>query len=127
IHNKAMHRVGVDGVYLPFQVPRGELPAFLKSFDTIPVNGYSVTIPHKEAAAAAATFKDEAVQRMQAANTLVRTAEGWAAYNTDAEAALETLRANLPPATDDAPAVPLQSRSVLVLGAGGVARAIAYG
>jgi 3-dehydroquinate dehydratase / shikimate dehydrogenase len=125
IHNKAMRKVGVDGVYLPFRVPRGDLPAFLKSFDCFPVLGYSVTIPHKEAAAAAALRKDESVERMQAANTLVRTADGWAAFNTDAEAALESLRANLPSGPDGNP-VTLHSRSVLILGAGGVARALAH-
>jgi 3-dehydroquinate dehydratase/shikimate dehydrogenase len=125
IHNKAMQKVGINGVYLPFRVPRGDLPAFLKAFDSFPVRGYSVTIPHKEAAAAAATEGDESVPRMQAANTLVRTADGWAGYNTDAEAALASLRDHLPPAPDGTP-VPLQSRSVLLLGAGGVARAIAH-
>jgi 3-dehydroquinate dehydratase/shikimate dehydrogenase len=125
IHNKAMHKLGIDGVYLPFRVPRGDLPLCLKSFECFPVNGYSVTIPHKEAAAAAATHRDESVEQMQAANTLVRTPDGWAAYNTDAQAALESLRANLPLGPDGG-YVPLQSRSVLILGAGGVARAIAH-
>jgi 3-dehydroquinate dehydratase/shikimate dehydrogenase len=126
IHNKAMHKLGIDGVYLPFRVPRGDLPAVLKSFESFPVNGYSVTIPHKEAAAALATFRDESVQRMQAANTLVRTSDGWSAYNTDAEAALEALQENLPTNPDGTPTVPLHSRSALILGAGGVARALAY-
>jgi 3-dehydroquinate dehydratase/shikimate dehydrogenase len=126
IHNRAMRQVGVDGVYLPFRVPRGDLAAFLKTFDRFPVNGYSVTIPHKEAAAACATYKDEQVTRIRAANTLVRTKDGWAAFNTDAQAALEVLEANLSPGPDGAK-VPLLSRSVLVLGAGGVARALAHG
>jgi len=125
IHNRAMRKVGVDGVYLPFRVPRGELAAFLKAFERFPVSGYSVTIPHKEAAAALASHKDESVARIQAANTLVRTAEGWTAYNTDAAAALESLQANLPPGPDGNP-VPLASHSALLLGAGGVARAVAY-
>jgi 3-dehydroquinate dehydratase/shikimate dehydrogenase len=125
IHNKAMQKVGINGVYLPFRVQRGELPEFLKIFDGFPVSGYSVTIPHKEGAAAVATHKDELVHQMQAANTLVRTADGWMAYNTDAEAALDVLQANLPPDADGNP-VPLQSRSVLLLGAGGAGRAIAH-
>jgi 3-dehydroquinate dehydratase/shikimate dehydrogenase len=54
IHNAAFRDVGINAVYLPFRVPRGELDGFLKAFDEVPVKGYSVTIPHKEAAAAAA-------------------------------------------------------------------------
>src|SRR2546426_930474 len=39
IHNAAMRKLGINGVYIPFQVPRGELPTFLKAFDSIPVKG----------------------------------------------------------------------------------------
>jgi 3-dehydroquinate dehydratase/shikimate dehydrogenase len=125
IHNKAMRKVGIDAVYLPFRVPRGELAAFLRTFDHVGVRGYSVTIPHKEAAALLANRKDEASAEIQAANTLVRVEDGWAAHNTDAQAALESLEANLP-AGPDGRAVELHTRSVLILGAGGVARAIAH-
>jgi 3-dehydroquinate dehydratase/shikimate dehydrogenase len=126
IHNRTLRKVGIDAVYLPFRVPRGDLAAFVKAFERFPVSGYSVTIPHKEAAAALATHKDETVTRIQAANTLVRSAAGWKAYNTDATAALESLEANLPPGPGGAP-LPLASHNVLILGAGGVARAIAFG
>ena len=67
--------MGINAVYVPFRVSRGELPAFLKAFDRLPVRGYSVTIPHKEAAAALATQRDAAVEQIQAANTLLRTRE----------------------------------------------------
>ncbi len=126
IHNKAMRKLGIDGVYVPFRVPRGELPAFLKAFDRIGVRGYSVTIPHKEAAAAAAVRQGPNVETIQAANTLVREDDGWAAYNTDVMAAVASLKANLPPTPDGTPSS-LHTRSVLILGAGGVARAIAHG
>lgn len=124
IHNRALRQLGINGVYLPFRVPRGELSSFLKSFDRVPVQGYSVTIPHKEVAAILPIDKDEAVTAIQAANTLVRREGGWVAFNTDAQAALESLQANLLP-TDGGPAT-LRTRSVLILGAGGVARAVAY-
>src|SRR4029078_551857 len=60
-----------------------------------------------------------------AANTLVRTDNGWAAYNTDAKAAYESITAHLPPMADGSQPT-LHSRSVLILGAGGVAKAIAH-
>jgi 3-dehydroquinate dehydratase/shikimate dehydrogenase len=125
IHNRAFEKLGKNGVYLPFRVPRGELAEFLKDFDRIPVAGYSVTIPHKEAAAKLAQAKDADVERIGAANTLVRSPIGWHAYNTDAQAALETLKNHLPDGPDGT-RVPLSRRMVLLLGAGGVARAIAF-
>jgi 3-dehydroquinate dehydratase/shikimate dehydrogenase len=125
IHNRALQKMSKNGVYLPFRVPRGELAAFVKDFDRVPVSGYSVTIPHKEAAARLANTRDDNVERIGAANTLVRTPDGWHAYNTDAEAAMEALKNHLPPGPDGTP-VPLSRRMVLLLGAGGVARAIAF-
>src|SRR5262249_44363306 len=125
IHNTAFRQRGINAVYLPFRVPRGELPEFLKEFDRFPVLGYSVTIPHKEAAFSLAAHKDAAVSLTQAANTLVRSGTGWHAYNTDYQAALESLSVNLPPGLDGSPGT-LQSRAVLVLGAGGIARAFAH-
>ena len=64
IHNRAFEKLGKNGVYIPFRVPRGELPGFLKDFDRVPLAGYSVTIPHKEAAARLMGPKDHAVETM---------------------------------------------------------------
>jgi 3-dehydroquinate dehydratase/shikimate dehydrogenase len=125
IHNTAFQHRGVNAVYLPFRVPRGELPGFLKDYDRFPIHGYSVTIPHKEAAVTVAEEKDPAVSLTQAANTLIHGKDGWSAYNTDYQAALESLLANLPPGLDGSPGT-LQSRAVLLLGAGGIARAFAH-
>jgi 3-dehydroquinate dehydratase/shikimate dehydrogenase len=125
IHNKAFRKLGVNAVYLPFRVPRGELGGFLKGFDSLGVSGYSVTIPHKEAAAMLTGQKGPMVPKIQAANTLIRVADGWAIYNTDLPAALESLQANLPPAPDGTSSS-LRQRSALILGAGGVGRAVAH-
>ena len=95
IHNLAFRAAGLNCVYLPFRVPRADLATFLKEFDRIPVQGYSVTIPHKEAAAALAKHQDDAVIETQAANTLVRGSDGLHAYNTDYQGVLDSLRANL--------------------------------
>ncbi len=125
IHNAALQHLGINAVYLPFRVPRGELGPFLKCFRAIPVQGYSVTIPHKEPAAKLAQEKDDSVATMGAANTLVATEADFRATNTDAQAALDSLRAHLPAGADNQPAA-LASRNVLIVGAGGVARAIAF-
>jgi 3-dehydroquinate dehydratase/shikimate dehydrogenase len=125
IHNSAFRELGINAVYLPFRVPRGDLPGFLKSFDCLPVEGYSVTIPHKEAAGILPGQRDQMVSLIHAANTLLRAENGWRAFNTDAPAAVESFREHLPATPDGQPAQ-LQSRTVLLLGAGGVARAVAH-
>jgi 3-dehydroquinate dehydratase/shikimate dehydrogenase len=125
IHNRAMRERGINALYLPFRVPRGELATFIESFTEVPVSGYSVTIPHKEPAARLADSKDHLVDGIGAANTLVSTPDGLVAFNTDAQAAVESLREHLPPGPDGSPP-PLATRTVLLLGAGGVGRAIAY-
>jgi 3-dehydroquinate dehydratase/shikimate dehydrogenase len=123
IHNKAFRKRGINALYLPFRVSRGELPGFVKALDRIPIRGYSVTIPHKEAAAALASEREPSVAQIMACNTLLKTGTGWAARNTDGQAALDSILANLPPEADGSPGT-LHSRSVLLLGAGGVAKAI---
>jgi 3-dehydroquinate dehydratase/shikimate dehydrogenase len=125
IHNTAFRKLGMNAVYLPFRVPRGELGDFLKEFEFFPVNGYSVTIPHKEAAALLAVQKDPTTTATNAANTLLRADEGFAAFNTDYLAARDSLLANFPGVSEGAPPT-LHSRTVLLLGAGGVARAVAH-
>jgi 3-dehydroquinate dehydratase/shikimate dehydrogenase len=126
IHNAAFDSLGINAVYIPFRVPRLHLEEFIQQFDRLPVQGYSVTIPHKETAASLASERDAAVELTQAANTLVRRENGgFAAYNTDYQAARDSLAANLPHLPDGTPGN-LTGRSVLLLGAGGVARAVAH-
>jgi 3-dehydroquinate dehydratase/shikimate dehydrogenase len=125
IHNIAFQKLGINAVYVPFRVPRASLEDFLKQFDRLPVHGYSVTIPHKEAVANWAAVKDYSVTLTHAANTIVRNEGGFSAFNTDFQAARDSLLANLPPGPNGEPAT-LQSRSALILGAGGVARAVAH-
>jgi 3-dehydroquinate dehydratase/shikimate dehydrogenase len=137
IHNQAFRKLGINAMYLPFRVPRADLAGFLKSFDSLPVQGYSVTIPHKEAAAPLAKVQDSAVALTHAANTLLRGEDGFRAYNTDYQGILDSLLAHLPAALrehrlpeEPAPRlgqeVTLHSRGALILGAGGIARAAAH-
>src|SRR5262249_11742077 len=126
IHNKAFAALGINAVYLPFRVPSETLPDFLRVFEQVPVRGYSVTIPHKEGAPVVAKIKDPTVERTQAANTLVRTADGsLRAYNTDYQATIDTLNdflptfaahtveSTLPPGLNlSAPAAPGQSGAI---------------
>jgi 3-dehydroquinate dehydratase/shikimate dehydrogenase len=119
VHNRAFREAGLDAVYLPFRVPRADLADFLREFDRLPVRGYSVTLPHKEAAASLAVRQDAAVARTGAANTLLRVPEGFAAHNTDYQGVLDALQDHLGPGR-------LSGKVALVLGAGGMARAAAH-
>jgi 3-dehydroquinate dehydratase/shikimate dehydrogenase len=128
LHNHTYQRLGVHAIYLPFRVPRGMLPQALEAYGDIPVSGYSVTIPHKEAAAQAARESEPNVQISGAANTLTRLPDGvFAAANTDFGAAIESLKAHLAEVAKGGPVTQLSQLSVLILGAGGVARSLAFG
>jgi len=48
VHNAAFAHERLNKVYLPFRVPKDMLDEAVKSFDWLPVQGYSVTLPHKE-------------------------------------------------------------------------------
>ena len=127
LHNHMFQRLKVNAVYLPFRVPRGQFPQAVEEYEEIPVHGYSVTIPHKEAAAQLAREKEPNVETTGAANTLVRRDDGkFSAANTDYAAAVDSLKSFLAQKAQDGPVPQLSQMSVLVLGAGGVARAIAH-
>jgi 3-dehydroquinate dehydratase/shikimate dehydrogenase len=126
LHNQMFKHLGLNAVYLPFRVPRGELPEMLKAFEAVPVEGYSVTIPHKEAAALCAKAGSDArVRETHAANTLVRRPEGFVAANTDYQAAMDALRSEVV-RTEDGRLREWSGCVALVLGAGGAARAVVH-
>ncbi|MEW4527865.1 MAG: shikimate dehydrogenase [Maioricimonas sp. JB045] len=125
LHNATFRHEALKAVYLPIRVPAEEIADTLKQFAAIDIRGYSVTIPHKEAAARFANYPDESVKQIGAANTLYCDDRGrWFAANTDYEAALSTIRDALEQRNpNDAK---LDGKRVLLLGAGGVSRAIGF-
>ena len=126
VHNAALAVAGIDAVYLPFRVPAEQLDEFLSAASRWPLAGLSVTIPHKEAVLKHTAHADDLVKSIGAANTLSFAADGITAANTDAIAAVESLVAALQGderETSDG----LGLKTTLVLGAGGAARAVAFG
>ncbi len=112
IHNPALAAAGVDGVYVPIELDDlGELDRLAR---LLPLDGCSVTIPHK-GHAARMSEAGPMVQRVGACNTLVRTRTGWRGENTDVHGFLAPLR--------EGSIVPLRAT---VIGAGGAARAVAF-
>lgn len=127
LHNHMYLRSKINAIYLPFRVPRGSLSEAIKIFESIPVSGYSVTIPHKEEAAALATEAESFVKLAGSANTLVRRPNGeFFAANSDNTAAVDSIKHHLAEWYPDGEVPQLNQLAVLILGSGGVARAIAH-
>lgn len=127
LHNHLFQRLKINAIYLPFRVPRGQLPQAVEEYNAIPVDGYSVTIPHKEAAATLAREKELTVENTGAANTLIRRSDGkFSAANTDYSAAVESIREHLRKRSEQGHDTQLNQCAVIILGAGGAARAIAH-
>lgn len=124
VHNAAFRFLNMNKVYVPFRVPLENLDQFLMDCRDFNVKGLSVTIPHKESVIPYITAASPAVQGIGAANTLVFNGAETLGFNTDFQAALDSL--------DQAAGIPSQGklsdfRVALVLGAGGVSKAVAYG
>ena len=115
IHNTAMQMLGVDGIYIPMPVSTELLPETVRvlceSFD-----GFNVTIPHKAAIVPLLDLLDDSALRMGGVVNTVRVVDGrLMGYNTDGIGFLQALYAK---------GYTVKDKRVLVLGAGGVARAI---
>ncbi|MGE3819154.1 MAG: shikimate dehydrogenase [Isosphaeraceae bacterium] len=127
IHNTAFRDRGINAVLVPFLIPKGTLADSLRELDWLGVRGYSVTIPHKEAVVPLLDQKDGAVERTDSCNTLVFEDGKKVGYNTDYRAAMDVLEDAMGGRAESEDASPLFEKQVLLLGAGGVARAIAFG
>ena len=127
IHNAAFGEAGIDAVYTPFRVPFDALGQFIEDVPRLGIRGLSVTIPHKEAIAKFITKVDPAVKGIGAVNTVLFKDAEVLGYNTDYKAAMDCLENALGGAVPPGAPSPLKNKKVLVLGAGGVARAVMYG
>jgi 3-dehydroquinate dehydratase / shikimate dehydrogenase len=126
IHNAAFAHDKLNYCYLPFRIPPNELGLFMEWCKRSGIGGLSVTIPHKEAALEIVDEAESAATGIKAINTVIFSQDSIAGYNTDYRAAMDCINVALDKKNivgDDR----LRGRGVLVLGAGGVSRAIAYG
>ncbi len=115
IHNQWLRDHGIDGRYMGLEIKADNLAAALADLHSRSFRGLNVTLPHKRAALACATTASGLARRLGAANTLVRSEEGWRAENTDAPGFSMTL---------DFADIDVAGKRTVVLGAGGSARAI---
>jgi shikimate dehydrogenase len=105
----------VPALYTAFYID--EIESDLKLLHKTGFSGLSVTIPYKEMACRLADQIDTTAEEIGATNTLRRTNLGWEGRNTDWIGALRALSS----------VVDVSDSNVLILGAGGAARAVAYG
>lgn len=114
MHRAAYATLGLEWSYGAFDVAEGELREFVSEHRD-GWRGYSVTAPLKREAAALAVSRDDDVQALGVANTLVAADNGWAAHNTDVPGAVNALRG-----------VGIQAvRRLRILGAGATAASLA--
>ncbi len=118
MHNAAFAELGLDWVYLAFEVAAGELEAAFAGVRALGVGGLSVTIPHKTAALAAVDEATGRARAVGAVNTVVRLEDGQLlGDNTDGAGFLASLAdEGFDPA----------GRVCAVVGAGGAARAVVH-
>ena len=117
MHNAAFSAVGLDWVYVPFHVTAENLKSAVEGFRATGVRGINATVPHKPALLELVDHMSEEASFVGAINTLVFEPDGRIrGDNTDARGFLAAMR-------DHQVAVP-SGEKVVVLGAGGAARAV---
>lgn len=118
MHNAALNHLGLDYVYVPFPVKKGDLERALAGFDAIDLVGFNATIPHKQDLIPLVDHITPEAQQVGAINTVWRTEKGWEATNTDVDGFIAPLKSldrnwfNITP---------------VILGNGGAARAVVAG
>lgn len=118
IQNAAFREAGVDGVYVALRCDAEDLAGLMRALARAGGGG-NVTLPHKEEAAAVVDRPSDAVRRTGACNTFWGEEDEVRGDNTDVEGFRRALRAFLGEEPDGA--------RVLLLGAGGAARATLVG
>lgn len=115
MHNAAFAATGFNGVYAAIRVKDIRLAA--AGMRSLGLKGASITLPHKEAVMACLDYIDPTARRIKAVNTILNAEGSLQGFNTDCAGALQAL----------AEKTTVSGRRVGVIGAGGAARAVAYG
>jgi 3-dehydroquinate dehydratase / shikimate dehydrogenase len=116
IMNAALRRENVNGVYLA--VHAKTLPDLIACARDIPIHGLSITMPYKESILQHLDNTDSHTTKIGACNTVVRAQDGKLyGFNTDTSGVVRPLEQR----------ITLQGAKILVLGAGGAARAAVFG
>jgi shikimate dehydrogenase len=117
IHNFLAERLGDNIVYVPFHVKDRRLEKAVEGAYALDIDGLNVTVPHKIQVMQYVTELDDAALTIGAVNTLVRTRGGFKGYNTDFSGFMRQL---------DSLDIQVNGKDVIMLGAGGAAKAVMY-
>lgn len=117
IHNFLAEELEMDMAYVPFYVEKGQLDAAVKGAYGLNILGCNVTVPYKSDVMESLVAFDDIAEKIGAVNTLVRVEGGYKGYNTDITGLLRAMKSE---------GITLENEDVIILGAGGVGRAVAF-
>lgn len=118
LHNAAFLFLGLDCTYIAYRIPKGELEYGIEALKKINIAGFNVTIPHKVDMMKFLNETDNECKLVGAANTIVNNGGILKGYNTDVDGFLDPIKKRKINSKDS---------DVLLIGAGGAARAIIAG
>lgn len=119
MHTRWLDEEKIDASYIPIHLTKEQLAEGVNSLRLLGCSGWNVTVPHKEAIIPLLDAIDPLAEKMQAVNTVVRQADGTLkGYNTDGLGYVRSLEERFPE-------ISKESR-VLIIGAGGAAKGIAF-
>ena len=116
MHNAGFKKLGIDAVFLAFDVPKEKLKSAVEGMRAYGMKGMTLTSPHKLEVMKYIDRIDPTAKRIGAVNTLVNTDGFIKGYNTDAAGFYESIRAT----------ARLEGRKFVIIGAGGAARAFSF-
>ena len=117
MHNAAFQALNLDYVFLAFKVKPTCVDEAVNGMRALNIRGLNVTMPHKKTVMESLDRIDLSAQIINSVNTVLNKENLLFGFNTDGIGAVKALKEN---------GVALKGRKVLLLGAGGAARAIAY-
>ena len=118
IHSAAFRELNLDCSYIAYRIPKGELEEGIESLKKIKIDGFNVTIPHKIEMMKYIDKLDDSCSIIGAVNTVSNDNGILKGYNTDMDGFLEPFKKKN---------LSIKNKKILLLGAGGAARAIVAG
>ena len=118
IHSAAFRELNLDHSYIAYRIPKGELEEGIEALKKIKIAGFNVTIPHKVEMMKFLDKMDESCSIINAVNTVTNNNGILKGYNTDMDGFLDPIKKRN---------IEIKDCKVLLLGAGGAARAIVAG
>jgi shikimate dehydrogenase len=115
MHNAAFAALGLDYIYVPFRVRKGDIDAAVGAIRALDLAGVNVTVPHKEAVLPLCDSLTPRAERAGAVNTIANRDGRLLGDNTDVTGFLRPLRDT---------GIRLRNRCAVVVGAGGAARGV---